>query len=132
MQKILTAGIREEIYNSLRSRGLFPKEQKGCRKWRRGTEKLLYIDQHIPNDSKTRRKNLAMTWIDYKKANDMVPQSWIINYLKMFKISDEIMNLIKRTVKTWRIELTAWEKSLAEARSREVYFREMHYHHYYS
>ena len=31
--KILTAQIREEIYYSLTSRGLFPEEQKGCRKW---------------------------------------------------------------------------------------------------
>ena len=25
---------------------------------------LLYIDQHILNESKNRRKNLAMAWID--------------------------------------------------------------------
>ena len=30
MWKILTAQIREEIYNSLTSRRLFPEEQKGC------------------------------------------------------------------------------------------------------
>ena len=46
-------------------------------------QQLLYIDQYILNESKTRRKNLAMAWIDYKKAYDMVPQSWIINCLKM-------------------------------------------------
>ena len=32
MWKILTAQIREDIYYSLTSCGLFPKEQKGCRK----------------------------------------------------------------------------------------------------
>ena len=33
---------------------------------------LLYIDQHIINESKTKRKkNLAMVWIDNKKAYDM-------------------------------------------------------------
>ena len=30
--KILTVQIKEEIYYSLTSRGLFPEEQKGCRK----------------------------------------------------------------------------------------------------
>ena len=63
MWKILTAQIWEKIYYSLTSRGLFPDEQKGSR----GTAELLYIDQHILNESKTRRKNLAMAWIDYKK-----------------------------------------------------------------
>ena len=71
MWKILTAQIREKIYNSLTSRGLFPGEQKGCRKGSRGTAELLYIDQHILNESKTRRKNLAMAWIDYKKTYDI-------------------------------------------------------------
>ena len=60
MWKILTAQIREEIYYSLTSRGLFLGEQKGCCKGSRGTAELLYIDQHILNESRTRRKNLAM------------------------------------------------------------------------
>ena len=42
MWKILTAQIREKIYNSLTSRGLFLDEQKGCRKGSRGTVELLY------------------------------------------------------------------------------------------
>ena len=56
MWKILTAQIREKIYYSLTSRGLFPDEQKGCRKGSRSTPELLYIDQHILNESKTRQK----------------------------------------------------------------------------
>ena len=112
MWKILTAQVREWIYDSLTSRGLFPEEQKGCREGSRGTEYLLYIDQYFLNESKTRRKNLAMAWIDYKKAYDMVPQSWIINCLKMDKISDEVINFIEKTMKTWSVELTAGGKSL--------------------
>ena len=87
--KILTAQVREKIYYSLTSRRLFPDEQKGCRKGFRGTAELLYIDQHILNESKTWQNNLAMAWIDYKKAYDMVPQSWIIHRLKMYKIAHE-------------------------------------------
>ena len=83
MWKLLTAQTREAIYYSLISRGLFPDEQKGCNKRSRGTAELLYIDQHIINESKNRRKNLAMAWIDYKKAHNMLPQSLIINSLKM-------------------------------------------------
>ena len=63
MWKILTAQIREEIYYSPTNRGLFPDEQKGYYKGSRGTEELLYIDQHILDESKTRQKNLAMAWI---------------------------------------------------------------------
>ena len=68
MWKILTAQIKENIYFSLTSRGLFPEKQKGCHKGSRGTEELLYIDQHVLNKRKRRRKNQAMAWIDNKKT----------------------------------------------------------------
>ena len=113
MWKLLTAQIKEKIYYSLTSRGLFPDEQKGCRKGSRGTAELLYIDQHIPNESKTRRENLAMAWINNKKAYDMVPQSWIIHRLKMYKISHEVINFIEKTMQTWSVELTVGGRSLA-------------------
>ena len=61
------------IYFSLTSRGLFTEEQKGT------TGGLRYIDQHILNEGKTRRKNLAIARVDYKKAYYMVLQSWVIN-----------------------------------------------------
>ena len=64
-----------------------------------------------------------MAWIDNKKAYDMVPQSWIINYLKMYKISDEIINFIEKTMKTWRVELTEEGESLAEAKIQRGIFQ---------
>ena len=99
MWKISIAQIREDIYYSLTSHGLFSDEQKGCRKGSRGIAELLYIDQHILNEFKSRRKNLAMAWINYKKAYDIAPQSWIINGLKMYKIPHKIINFIEKTMK---------------------------------
>ena len=123
MWKILTAQIMEEIYNSLISRGLFPDEQKGCCKGSRGTAELLYINQHILNESKTRQKNLPMAWIDNKKAYDILLHSWIINSLKMYKISHQVINFIDKTMKTWRVELTAGGRSLAEAKIQRGIFQ---------
>ena len=57
-----------------------------------------------------------MAWIDYKKAYDMVLQSLIINCLKMFKISGEVIKFIENTMKNWRQEITKGEKRLAEAK----------------
>ena len=45
---------------------------------------------NIPNEGKKRGKNLTMAWTDNKKAYDMVPQNWIIDSLKMNKISDKV------------------------------------------
>ena len=114
--KILTAQISEEIYNSLISSDYSPYEQKGCCKETRGTGELLYIDQHILKDIKTRRSNLAMAWIDSKKAYDMVPQRWITDCLKTYKISGEVIKFIENNMKNWRVELTAEGKSLTKVK----------------
>ena len=50
-------------------------EQKGCCKRNGGTIIILYLDQHILNESKMRRKNLTMATIDNKKAYKMVMDS---------------------------------------------------------
>ena len=57
------------------------------------------------------------------KAYDMVPHRWIINSLKMYKISHEIINFIDKTMKTWRLELTAGERRLAEAKIQRGIFQ---------
>ena len=82
-----------------------------------------YVAQHLLNESKTRGKNLAMAWIDGKKAYDMVPRSWRINSVKMYKISNEVINFIEKNMKTWRVELIAGKKSLVEARIQRVIFQ---------
>ena len=53
---------------------MLPDEQIRYHKGSRGTGELLYIDQHILNESKMRRKNLAMTCIDYEKDIWYVPR----------------------------------------------------------
>ena len=36
----------------------------------------------------------------------------------MYKISDEVINFIEKTMKTWRVELTAVDKRIAKAEVR--------------
>ena len=38
-----------------------------------GTGDLLYINQHILKECKAMGKTVAMTYIDYKIANDVIP-----------------------------------------------------------
>ena len=52
----------------------------------------------------------------------MVPHNWIINSLKIYKISDEVINLIDKIMNTWRVELTAGRR-LAEAKIQRGIFQ---------
>ena len=67
--------------------------------------------------------NLAMAWIGNKKAYDMVLRSRIINSLKMYKISHEVINFIDKTMKTWRVELTAGGRSFTETKIQRGIFQ---------
>ena len=56
----------------------------------------LVIDKSILVDRKKEHKNLAMAWVDYKQAYDMVPHSWIITCLKLTQVPENIINLVER------------------------------------
>ena len=121
MWKILTTQNRKEIDDLLLSNGLFPEKLRGYRKEERRTGELLYINQHILKKNKTRRKNLAIAWIDDKNAYDTVLPSWIIDCFKIYKISGEIIMFIENTMENRRVELAVEGKSLAEVKiQREI------------
>ena len=98
----------ENINSTSKGRGLLLANNPWVVPWR--IERMLQTIQrhsritfhrsHILNVSKTIGNNLAMTWIDHKKAYDMVPYSWIINSLKMYKISEKVVNFVDKTMKT--------------------------------
>ena len=69
---------------------MLPEEQKGCKKGSRGSNDLLYIVRAVIYKVKSRNKNLAMAWINYKKANDMVPHLWIIECSDLFGVTENI------------------------------------------
>ena len=61
----------------------------------RGTKDQLLIDKMIGIDCKTRRTNLAVSWIDFQKAYDSVPHSWILETLKLYKINPQIVAFLQ-------------------------------------
>lgn len=47
-----------------------------------------------------------MGWIDYRKANDLVPHSWILECLENLGVNEEIRRIVKESMKSWKVELT--------------------------
>ena len=94
MWKLFTGMIGEEMYIYLERGTLLPEEQKGCRRRCRGTNNKLLIDKTILRDCKKRRINLAMAWIDYKKAYDFMLHSGIIECMDMAGNADNMISFI--------------------------------------
>ena len=83
----------------------------------------LHRSAHLQPDQDQTEKNLAIAWIDYKKAYDIVLQCWIINCFKMYKISDEVINFIEKTMQTWKVELTSGGRSLAAGKIQRCIYQ---------
>ena len=81
MWKLITGTTAESIYHFLDVNDKLPVEQKEYKKKSRVTNYQLLIDKTILRDCRKRHINLRMAWIDYKKAYDMVPHSWILEAL---------------------------------------------------
>ncbi|XP_068723498.1 uncharacterized protein [Montipora capricornis] len=114
MWKLLTEMIAEETYNYLEREKLLPEEQKGCKQGSRGTKDQLLIGKTVLKDCKKRHTNLSMAWIDYKKAYDFVPHSWINECMEMFGIAENVRNLLKKSMEQWKLSLTSNGEDLGE------------------
>ena len=72
---------------------------------------------------KFRKRNLAMGWIDYRKAYDMLPHSWIIECLVILGINGKVQNLLQESMKKWKVELTCGKKELGEVSIKRGIFQ---------
>ena len=54
---------------------------------------------------KSRKKYICMAWIDYQKAFDSVPHSWLIKSLKLIGINDKIISFLKKAMNYWKTSM---------------------------
>jgi hypothetical protein len=114
MWKLMTGTIADEMYEYLENEHLLPDEQKGCRRKSRGTKDQLLIDKTILKDCRKRHTNLAMAWIDYKKAYDFVPHSWVNECMEIFGIAENVRDFLQRSMKQWKLSLTSNGEELGD------------------
>ena len=123
MWKLLTGVLSDELYDHLESEELLPEEQKGCRRKSRGTKDQLLIDKMILRNCKRRLTGLGMAWIDYKKAYDMVPHSWLKKCMMMFGVADNMQKLLESSMEKWKTELTSGGQKLGTVRIKRGIFQ---------
>ena len=105
MWKALTAVLADKLYDHLENQGIIGDEQKGCRRNTRGTKDPLLVDKAVLRDCKSRKTNLAIGWIDYQKAYDLIPHSWILETMNITGMAKNVIGLIKKTMKSWNTRL---------------------------
>ncbi|XP_063592543.1 uncharacterized protein LOC134769733 [Penaeus indicus] len=123
MWKLMTGIISNVLYDFLEDADKLPNEQKGCRGRSRGTKDQLLIDKTVLNDCRKRHTNLGMAWIDYKKAYDMVPHSWILESLELANVADNVISFIMRSMRNWNVDLTSCGEFLGKVNIRRGIFQ---------
>ena len=105
MWKLMTGKLARKMYSHLERENVLPSEQKGCGKGSRGTKDQLLTDKTVLKDYKRRHTNLAMAWVDYKKAYGMVLHAWISECIEMFGIANNVQGFLNNSMKSWKLQM---------------------------
>ena len=103
--KLLTLILTDNIYEHVTENNILPIEQKGVRRKARGCKDHLLLDKIIMEDAKKKGRNLSVMWIDYKKAYDSIPHSWLIAMMRIYKIDERTIRFIIKTMPKWRTKI---------------------------
>ena len=101
----MTLILTDKIYAHTTINEILPYEQKGVRRNARGCKDHLMLDKLIADDAKRKKRSVSLMWIDYKKAYDSIPHSWIIEAMKLYKIDDTIINFIELLMPAWQTKI---------------------------
>lgn len=86
--------------------------QKSIGRSYKGAKRQLLADRTVTR--KTRKTNLCTTWIDYKKAYDSLPHTWITECLEMYNINRTLRALIANSMSLCKFTLEANGKPIAQ------------------
>ena len=94
MYKFLTSVVTERTYNFLDVNNILPSEQKECKNGSYGCKDQLLLNKMLLENSRSCNRYLSTAWIDFRKAFDSVPHTWILKVFQMHKIFPTIVNFL--------------------------------------
>ena len=123
--KLLTDIINKNFYDHLNQQNILSEERKGCRQKARETKNQSLIDNVVVRNSRRRKTNLNVAWVDFRKAYDLVPCSWILKTLELVGTATNIIELLKRNMLSWKTVLLSEKDKLRKVKmgyiSRSLY-----------
>ena len=104
--KLYTSLITEFIMRHATQNEIITEEQAAGKIGSWGTTDQLLTNKMIYNEIINNRRNLALAWLDYKKAFDSVPHNWILESFKLAKVPLKIIRAIEHLMTKWRTKLS--------------------------
>ena len=81
----------------------------------------MSVDKAILQEEHQRKKNLETVWIDYRKAYDSVPHTWIQYYLQLFQV-ENICGFTSQVMVQWPTQLFCNNHLLGTACSNTMWY----------
>ena len=94
LRKLLTGVIGDEIYGHLETSTFLQNKQKVCCRESIATKDELLIDKTISRNCRKVKRNVAIRFIDYKKAYIVVSHSWLKEKIKIMGVADNVSQLL--------------------------------------
>nr|XP_034831559.1 uncharacterized protein LOC117988518 [Maniola hyperantus] len=116
--KTLTSVLSLKISRHVDENNIISGAQNGCRGGSRGTKELLLIDSVAGQLVKRNRRNFSAAWIDYRKAFDSVPHSWLLRVLELYKVDGTVRDFLGACMGQWSTILCLHGERLAAADDR--------------
>ena len=105
MYKVYTTLLADFILDHCEKNGIVTEEQAAGKRGSWGCSDQLLIKKMIQEQVIANRKNLVTVWLDYQKAFDSIPHSWLIRSLELAKVPEVIINAIKKLMLKWRTKV---------------------------
>lgn len=102
--KLLTSFVTAYLHQYVKERGVLPEEQVALRKGVWGCTHALILDQTLIADALNQRQHpISVAWIDYAKAFDSLPHSYIKWLISALQVPKPLGEFIKKLINSWRI-----------------------------
>ena len=111
MYKVYTAILAEFIMEHCEENNIIIEEQAAGKRGSWGCTDQLLINKMIYDEVTSNRRNLVTVWLDYKKAFDSVPHSWLIRSLEMAKVPEKIILAIRQLMIKWKTKVYLYGES---------------------
>ena len=99
--KLFTGILNIFVEDHCTSNNIITLEQAGGKKGSWGCIDQLLINKMVMDEVRTHRRNIFVMYFDYRKAFDSISHTWLFEALKLAKVPEEIINVIKNLTKKW-------------------------------
>lgn len=116
--KVMTSILKDHISRHIEENSVMAVNQNGCRGGSRGTKELLLMDAVVGKLVRRNRRNFSAAWIDYKKAFDSVPHSWLRRVLELYKVDGTVRDFLETCMGQWSTTISLSGRRLSAAEDK--------------